>query len=300
MMKKFMAACAVLLLPGCIEFEKQTLVFLHYPETDTLVIWQHYGGIHGEDQENGLSEKEREQLHSVITGQRTFFFDNWIATYDAAHTTKFIKEKEAKLKQAGLPEGEAGNLRPLLALARLVKKSVTIKNGPFFLNNNNHLSATQQVTIRNVGNIIREANAAIRASILHGDSPFGGFDEGDPNIELLEKSAHAKMEYLTLKGQQLRYRLPMTRENFRKLDRNDVKPFLDAGVTIEHKNNLLIITAGKVKAKETAVSISIPEVAYQPNATQAVRERYGLAKDFDPAKARATFLKASDAQFLKK
>jgi len=60
MMKKLIACLAVLLLPGCIEFEKQTLVFRHYPGTDTLVIWQHYEGIHGEDNEHGLSKNERE------------------------------------------------------------------------------------------------------------------------------------------------------------------------------------------------------------------------------------------------
>ena len=177
---------------------------------------------------------------------------------------------------------------------------MTIENGPFYPNKNNHLSATQKVTIRNVSKIIRESNAAIRTSILHGDSPFGGFDEGDPNIELLEKSAHAKMEYLTLNGQQLRYRLPMTRENFRKMDRNDVKPFLNAGVTIEHKDNLFVVTVGKVKATETSISVSIPETAYQPNATGTVRNRYGLAKEFDPTKARAKFLKHSDARYQKK
>jgi hypothetical protein len=41
-------------------------------------------------------------------------------------------------------------------------------------------------------------------------------------------------------------------------------------------------------------------VAFQPNATEAVSKRYGLAEDFDPVQARAKFLKESDARYLKK
>ncbi len=299
-MKKLIASLAVLLLPGCIEFEKQTLVFRHYPATDTLVIWQLYEGIYGEDQEHGLSETEREQLHSVVTGQRTFFFGNWVTEYNAGDIERIIKEMEDELQQGIQPEAKAKDVRQALALAKLANQSVTIKNGPFYLNKQERLSATQQVTIRNVSRIIRETNAALRASILRGDEPFGGFEEGDPNIEMLEKSAHAKMEYIALKGQQLQFQWPLTGKNFREMGADELKLFRKAGVTIEHKNDLFTVTVGNVKAAETSVTLQIPEMAFQPNATEAVSERYGLAKDFNPAKARAKFLKNCDVQFRKK
>jgi hypothetical protein len=299
-MKKLIACLAVLLLSGCIEFEKQTLVFRHYPETNTLVIWQHYEGIHGEDNEHDLSKKEREQLHSVVNGQRTFFFGNWITEYNAEYAGQAITELEAELKNDIKPKAKADDARQLLALAELVKKSVTITNGPFYLNQQNRLSATQHVIINNVGRIIRKTNIALQASILRGDEPFGGFEEGDPNVEMLEKSAHAKMNYLTLKGQQLRFQWPLTRRNFRELEANDMNPFRKAGVTFEHKNDLLTITFGKVKAAESSVSVKLPGMAFQPNATAAISERYGLAKDFNPAKARAEFFKDSDVHYLKK
>jgi hypothetical protein len=177
---------------------------------------------------------------------------------------------------------------------------VTIENGPFYLNKQQRLSATQQITIRNAGKIIRELNSALWASILREDAPFGVFEEGDPNIELLEKSAHAKMEYLTLQGQRLRFQCPLTKKNFREIDVNEMKIFRKAGVTFEHKDNLIIVTMGKVKAEQTAVSIPLQKVAFQPNATEAVSKRYGLAEDFDPVQARAKFLKESDARYLKK
>lgn len=86
----------------------------------------------------------------------------------------------------------------------------------------------------------------MRASILSGGKIFEDFEEGDPNIELLEKSAHTKMEYLTLNGQQLRFQLPLTEKNFHELNANDFELIRKAGVTIEHKNDLFTITFGKV------------------------------------------------------
>ena len=307
-MKKLIACLAVLLLSGCIEFEKQTLVFRHYPETNTLVIWQHYEGIHGEDNEHDLSKKEREQLHSVVNGQRTFFFGNWITEYNAEDTGKFIAEEEARLKKGFASKPEADEARQLLAFARMVRKSVIIKNGPFYLNQQKRLSATQHVTLNNVGKITRDINAFFHMAILQGNrifDVFGGFEKGDPNIELLEKSAHVKMEYLTLKGQQLQFRWPMTAEHFHRGMREKstaklVELARKGGVTIQQKDNLLIITVGKLKAADTFVCIKLPDVAFQPNANGTVSKRYGLAKDFNPAKARAKFLKDSDARYLKK
>ena len=93
--------------------------------------------------------------------------------------------------------------RQMLAFARMVRKSVIIKNGPFYLKKQKRLSAAQYVTLNNAGKIIRDINALFHMVILQGNGifdVFGDFEEGDPNIELLEKSAHAKMNYLTLKS----------------------------------------------------------------------------------------------------
>ncbi|MBT5322468.1 MAG: hypothetical protein HOL43_08895, partial [Verrucomicrobiales bacterium] len=51
---------------------------------------------------------------------------------------------------------------------------------------------------------------------------------------------------------------------------------------------------------ESSVSVKLPDMAFQPNATATVSERYGLAKDFNPVKARAEFFKDSDVRYLKK
>ena len=53
-------ALGVLIWAGCIDFEKQTMTYRHFPKADTLVIWQQYEGIYGETEKNGLSENELE------------------------------------------------------------------------------------------------------------------------------------------------------------------------------------------------------------------------------------------------
>src|SRR5262245_49230124 len=66
------------LVTGCLEFEQQTLTYRYDAKTDTLRIFQSYQGIFGADGNDGLSKDELEQLNSVLTGQRTFFFSNWV------------------------------------------------------------------------------------------------------------------------------------------------------------------------------------------------------------------------------
>ena len=91
--------------PVALNLKNKPSSFQHYPGTDTLVIWQHYEGIYGEDNEHGLSETEREQLHSVVNGERTFFFANWIFEYNAQSIDQFIKEDEAVSNRYGLKKG---------------------------------------------------------------------------------------------------------------------------------------------------------------------------------------------------
>ena len=73
----FLVVCLAL-FTGCLEFEQQTLTYRYDAKTDTLRIFQSYQGIFGADAKDGLSQDELAQLDSVLTGQRTFFFANWI------------------------------------------------------------------------------------------------------------------------------------------------------------------------------------------------------------------------------
>ncbi len=78
-------ACAI---SGCVEFQEQTMSYRYDKAADELRIFQDYRGIFGggdgADSTPGteLSGREQGELASVLEGQRTFFFANWIFEYD--------------------------------------------------------------------------------------------------------------------------------------------------------------------------------------------------------------------------
>ena len=93
-----------------------------------------------------------------------------------------------------------------IALGRLLQKSVIIKNGPFFLNAQSKLSATQGVTISNVRQIITLANHLIRETISEEIARGDLGEDDDKYRHLLEKSVENRMEHISLDDQRLRFR----------------------------------------------------------------------------------------------
>jgi len=71
---------------------------------DTLRIFQSYQAIFGEDSKDGLSHDELAQLDSVLTGQRTFFFANWIWEYNHDELRQTMDELKHQTERAGRGE----------------------------------------------------------------------------------------------------------------------------------------------------------------------------------------------------
>jgi len=110
----FSVACLAL-FTGCLDFEQQTLTYRYDAKTDTLRIFQSYQGIFGEDTNDGLSPDEIEQLDSVLSGQRTFFFANWIWEYNHDELRQTMDELKHQTERAGRGEKacqHAGAIRP--------------------------------------------------------------------------------------------------------------------------------------------------------------------------------------------
>ena len=102
-MLRLIALLPMLWLTGCLEFEDQTLTYRYDAGTDTLRIFQDYHGIFGADDAAKVTPAEEEQLDSVLKGQRTFFFANWILEYNREQLREFLgqlkdpeKRKEMK------------------------------------------------------------------------------------------------------------------------------------------------------------------------------------------------------------
>src|SRR5436190_1284717 len=77
-------------LTGCLEFKEQTLAFRHDLKNDSLRIFQEYHGIFGAAKPESLSQEEEEQLHSVLTTQRTLLFTNWIFEFNNTAMRKYL------------------------------------------------------------------------------------------------------------------------------------------------------------------------------------------------------------------
>ena len=281
---------------SCIEFDKQTMVFRHYPKTDTLVIWQQYEGIHGDGEGDELRDEEIEQLESVLQGQRTFFFANWIFEYDGKAVKQYIQDLKEELKE-GAADKDPAQLRSLIASLELLQKSIDIYNVSFYLNKQGQLSAAQQVTLRNVSKHIKAANAFLRSLIVIGE-----LDADDELTKLLlDKSVEDEMEYISLVGQRLRVQWPMSAKQFMQLDLDEdaVKKFTQTGGTVKHANGSLWVEIGKVQSADTTVSMRLSDAEFKNNAARYVGKRVGIDRKFDSAKARAAFFREGDRHFEK-
>jgi hypothetical protein len=168
--------CFLLALPAfltsCITFTGQTLTFRHDPKADRLYIFQNYLGIYGDkggDGEN-LSKEEIRQIESVINGQRTFFFSNWLTELNIDALKKSVREMEApsapatRAGAAPKTPTEADWDRRTLALTKRLIEDVSIRNGEFYFHEG-YLCGYQCVTINNLSKVLHAANGAISASI---------------------------------------------------------------------------------------------------------------------------------------
>ena len=86
------AAALAVLASGCIEFEQQTATFQHDPKADTLKLFQIFHGIYSSDDANGPSDDEKRQWDSLFSGQRTFFFANWILELNRAQLEEALAD----------------------------------------------------------------------------------------------------------------------------------------------------------------------------------------------------------------
>ena len=88
-------------------------------------------------------------------GQRTFFFSNWITDYNAQQLANEVAKMRDKLRADDWTEEEKAFKRQLIALYKLIGENVRIENGPFYLNGEGKLSATQEVTVTKVSDLAK-------------------------------------------------------------------------------------------------------------------------------------------------
>ncbi len=287
-----MAASCLLLLTGCLEFEQQTLTYRYDAKTDTLRIFQVYHGIFGGDQPAGLSAKELEQLQSVLSGQRTFFFENWILEFDRGQ----VRQEMDRLDKPETPQDtnmdSAARSRHKAFLQALLD-DVRVENGAFYLDGQHKLCGVQFVTATRFSNLVAAASEQIR-DLLKTEA--GREKAGAETRDLYLKAAEQPQPFVVLDGNQLRVRFPMTRAEFDKShgpDSSAVKQlelFKNQGGKFAFVGHELTWSIGSPSDRVTTLSLPVSEKPYLANAVAAVASQTAVREQLDSAATAQSFI----------
>ena len=283
MKKRLRFALPFLILPlldGCLEFEQQTVSFSHDAATDTLRIFQDYQGIFGANDPARLSENEVEQMASVMQGERTFFFSNWITEYNRSRLEEMKATPEGELDEN--PAYETA----IRALADIALANIKVDNVGFYFNANHHLCGAQQITIRNASRVLASLNTVLQ--FVAREEAANDDKTAEEKRALLQFAENAERT-LILNGNRLEARWPSSEEEYRKSkDSRLGRAFLERGGTMQHTGGVLVLAFGEKDAPWTTLTLPFSENDYSENAV-AEAKTYGIKELFDPASAANRF-----------
>lgn len=279
------------LLTGCIEFESQTVAYCHELASDTLKIYQNYHGIFGGDNSAKLTAEEQEQLDSVLNGQRTFFFANWIS--EISHNQLRDKLKKFKDPQYQTDQKlDAAAVSHLETLINLLLEHVRVENGSWYQNQQGKLAGVQRVTVRHVSKIIEAGNAVIRDALK---SEAAAENTTLELKSLYSKSIEHQTNYIRLEGNRITVHFPATRQQFEEMTTADktseaIQLFKKQGGTVNFTNDTVMVSFGQAADKVTSLTMNVSEKKYSTNLLETIRKRSLLHSGSDPSLGKAEFL----------
>ena len=282
-------------LTGCLEFEDQTLTYRYDAGTDTLRIFQDYHGIFGADDTAKVTDAEVDQLDSVLKGQRTFFFANWILEYNREQLRELLQELKDPQKRKEMTEAASVRFEKLLTLA---VDNVRVENNGFYFDAKGRLCGSQKVTVTQVTKFIAAGNDAVREMIKA--------EAAKPETSAEDKAVLLKAEagpgnFIQLEGSALTVRMPMTPRAYAEMmdpGSNDARllaEFRRQGGRITVTNDLATFGFGAPTNAVSTLTLPMAKKPYVPNAADAVRKRTRIRDKFDPASAARAFLIPSPA-----
>ena len=293
---RFFPLLLLTLLTGCLEFEKQTMSYRYDKTTDTLRIFQDYHGVFGADAKGkpgeGLSEQEREQLESVLKGQRTFFFSNWILEYNRQRVEEQMRELKIPEKRAEMKLPEAG-LESLEKLLRLLHENARVENGPFYFDAGKKLCGAQYVTVTACSAVIAAANQFaphfIKTQAEQEDLP-------EEEKAARRRFADRPMPVVQLDGNALTVRWPMSRRGYDQdfgpsaADAATLAEARKAGLNFSFADDVVTWNLGKPADAVTSLTLSFSTNSYVPNLVGPVEKQHAILENFEAKAAADDFL----------
>ena len=298
--------CLLLSFTSCIEFENQELTYRHDQKDDALLVTLRYEGIFGSTETDGfdrsdpanlpteerLSQKQVQQLDSVLTGNRAFFFSNWIFEYGRADLEKML----AKGKTQPVPDGKAFGESERKLLEALIK-DVKIENIGFYKDGNDRLCAAQTLKVSNVSKVVSLTNEVIgRQFRANLPEMREGLKKGvksamsQKTIDLIAKKTKGRFEFITFQGNQISLQFPMTKEDAERVAKEALEG-LPKAVRVSHKSKRLTIEIGDAD-KDSIVITKKCFSGYRRNALNYLKKEHPklFVKPEQLEKALARFL----------
>lgn len=279
----FVAACVLgfLVLAGCVAFDEQTLRYRYDAATDTMRVFQEYQGIHAEAVTP--TQEEKEQFESLFTGERTFFFNNWITEYNREQVQKWLARLRDPVgrTEMELPDGAAPRLENLLTN---LTGRVRVENGPFYLDTRRRLCGVQYVTITHWSEVMAAMNAygpyLLRTLAAESDTK-----PADRVVML--RYADNPRPMIQMDGNQLVLRFPMTPLNFKTAFGPVESPdsaaavLLKAGVSVTFSDEVATFRLGGRSDSVTSVTLPFKTNAYTGNLIELAKSRHVVADRLD-------------------
>ncbi len=285
------------LLTACVEFTEQRLTY--NVEDNELTIFQEYRGIYAKDinlsgknrekhkKKTKLTAEEQKDIDSVINGERTFFFSNWIMEYNRAHLEKeLVKYNEEKLS----PE-EIAERSTWIPLIELLLANVKVTNGDFYFDEKQRLSGYQIVRVKNVDQLITEVNSRISKWILQTKPTENGAEIHKKKQEM------AKAGHQWVKQDRNRFTIsyPASAQEYDELKQEssgytgNSKP----PITTAYSDGIATIDIGTADAAFVVIS-KVMSDTYSPVAVDYISSKYQIKNDLDIDGIKQSLFKTSD------
>jgi hypothetical protein len=277
------------LLTACVEFEQQILTYSVVD--DELIIFQEYRGIFGEQpkpsnenkkpkKKTELTEAEKREIDSVVYGERTFFFGNWIMEYNRAHLLK--EATRLKYPKEELTDHQQQLRRIWLPLVDLLLANVTVSNGDFYYDEQQRLSGYQIVRARNLKQLITQANHSISQEILAEKAEP---QQDKEQLELMEERkalAESGHQWIRVDKNRIAVSFPATQDEFAGMQK-DIATFSNKGIPameLSYSRGLATLVVGEATVEPIVISKEVFG-PYTTNAVGYVASKYTIKEKED-------------------
>ena len=195
-----MAALALAVAAGCLEFDEQTVYFEYDRHRDTVLMIVNYGGLYAAA-ENGRPDVDssQKQLEDAIQARRVAFGDNWPFTWSSEGFRKDMTDPQQNEHMPPAVREKLGRLTEL----------VQVLNGGFYTDGAGRICGAQVVVIEHASEAINLINEVLNASLLADAEKEKGIEAGEFD-SLAREYARKGHRWLDLDGNSLIVRVPAT------------------------------------------------------------------------------------------